>query len=103
MACRRGDVPIVKFMIEEADVKLTVKDDFGRTPLHDACWTPEPNFELMDVLLKNCSIDALLAEDVRGHTPFHYARQDHWPKWVDFFRERNDLLSQRLETFQVVG
>jgi Ankyrin repeats (3 copies) len=43
MACRRGDVDVVRFMIQEANVRLDIQDDYGRTPLHDCCWTTEPN------------------------------------------------------------
>lgn len=103
MACRRGDVAVVKFLVEDANVSVAARDDFGRTPLHDACWTPEPNFPLMDVLIRNCPMDVLLAEDVRGHTPFHYARRDHWSQWLEYFRERTEMLNRRLEAYNVIG
>ena len=51
MVCRRGDLNILKFMIEEAKVSFAIKDDFGRNPFHDACWTPKPNLEMMDMLI----------------------------------------------------
>jgi len=92
MACRRGDVGVLAFLVEEANVPLEVRDDFGRTPLHDACWTPEPNFEAMDLLLKFAPPHLLLAEDVRGHTPFDYARKEHWDAWAQYLRERSHLL-----------
>lgn len=93
MACRRGDVNVVKFLLLEGRVDLSVRDDFGRTPVHDACWTSEPNFAVMDVLLEHAPTDLLLAEDVRGHTPFHYARKEHWDSWVSYFNEREAKIS----------
>jgi hypothetical protein len=43
MACRRGNAEVVQFLIREAEVRLDIIDDYGRTPLHDACWTALPN------------------------------------------------------------
>lgn len=97
MARRRGDVDVVHFLIHEANVSLDILDDFGRTPLHDACWTSHlPNIQVMDELLRVCPPDMLLAEDIRGHTPFHYARKEHWEQWEDFLRTQSLLLLNRL-------
>lgn len=96
MACRRGNVAVVDFLVNTARVSGDVKDDFGRTPLHDACWTPTPNLAVMDVLLKAVSPQLLLVEDVRGHTPFHYARKEHAGVWLQFLKERSDLIKRRL-------
>ena len=51
IACRRSNTKIVKFLLEEAKVSVFLRDDTGRTPLHDACWTATPNFEIVDLLL----------------------------------------------------
>lgn len=103
MACRRSDVDVVKFLVHEAHVNLEVTDDFGRSPVHDACWTTIPNFDVMDLLIRNVSPETLLAEDVRGHTAFHYARKEHWTQWVEFLAEREELMLRRLSLVQVVG
>ena len=95
MCCRRGDTDLVKFLVEEIGVRINVKDDFGRTPLHDACWTPTPNFEIVDSILKATDTNLLLAADIRGHTPFDYARKEHWEAWLKFFHERRELLLQQ--------
>ena len=92
MACRRGDVSIVRLLVNEFKVRVEVRDDYGRTPLHDACWTTTPNFEVMDVLMGAVEARLLLAEDVRGHTPFDYARREHWDKWIRFLEERKAKL-----------
>uniref|UniRef100_A0A7S2IC66 Uncharacterized protein n=1 Tax=Helicotheca tamesis TaxID=374047 RepID=A0A7S2IC66_9STRA len=91
MACRRGLTDVVAFLISDAGVSIRVRDDYGRTPLHDACWTCEPNLELMDLLIKECP-DLLLIEDKRGHNPFDYVRKEHWGIWNRFLEQRMDLL-----------
>jgi ankyrin repeat protein len=97
MACRRGSLGVVNFLIDEAQVQVDVLDDFGRTALHDACWTTVPNFGVVDALMKQMLPDTLLSEDVRGHTPFHYARKEHWDDWVTFLQERDIFLLRRLD------
>ena len=103
MACRRGDVNVVRFLLSEGRVNILVRDDFGRTPLHDACWTAEPHFGVMDVLLEHAPMSLLLAEDVRGHTPFHYARREHWESWVSYLKEREPKFTALLNVHQVIG
>jgi len=89
-------VKVVKLLVLEFHVRVDVRDDYGRTPLHDACWTTTPNFELMDVLVEAVDPRLLLAEDVRGHTPFDYARREHWNEWLQFLKDRKERL-QRTE------
>lgn len=101
MACRKGDVDMVKFLINEAQVQVNVHDDFGRTPFHDALWTQTPNFAIMDVLLESISPLLLLMHDVRCHTPFHYARREHWNEWVVFLKDRSRLIGERLCAIQI--
>jgi Ankyrin repeats (3 copies) len=98
MASRRGDVNVVRFLVEEANVQVEVRDDFGRTPLHDACWTPKPNYDVMDVLLQAAPSHLLLSEDIRGHTPFHYSRKEHWSAWVKFLSQRSESIMRKLQT-----
>lgn len=88
LACRRGLVDVVTFMIEEANVSIRCIDDVGRNPLHDACWNREPVWDIMDMLVKKDPILLFLA-DRRGFTPFQYARKEHWHLWRQFlFRRR---------------
>mmetsp|Transcript_14221 Transcript_14221/g.21689 ORF Transcript_14221/g.21689 Transcript_14221/m.21689 type:complete len:250 (-) Transcript_14221:27-776(-) len=103
MACRRGDPRIVKYLVEDAKVKIDVTDDYGRTMLHDAAWTSTPNFEVMEILLKAIEPGMLLAKDVRGHTPFDYARKEHWSAWVSFFMEHKDELMGHNQDAKVVS
>jgi hypothetical protein len=95
MACRRGDLGVITFLVEEVGVRLDVRDDYGRTALHDACWTASPNKDVMEVLMQVFPSESLLAEDVRGHTPFDYARKEHWADWIVFLQERKDLILKK--------
>jgi ankyrin repeat protein len=123
MACRRGHYETVHFLVVEAQVDVhLLRDDFGRRPHHDTCWTASLNDKVMDILLFGggatataaaappaqapqamtmtttlSPIELLLEKDVRGHTPFHYARREHWDGWVRFLEQRSDKLLNALE------
>lgn len=92
IACRRGLLDIVKFLVNEAGVTPNVRDDYGRTPLHDACWTAAPNTALFEFILKE-SPDLLFLSDQRGHSPLQYVRREHWQLWVSYLKK------QQLEDF----
>ena len=94
IACRRGAVSTVKFMLMEAKVNPRVLDDMGRTAFHDTLWSSTPNFSTLDVLLKVLPPVGLLIQDVRGHTPFHYAPRKHWGLWVEYLQAREGLFVQ---------
>ena len=94
MVCRRGFVTIAAFLIHEAGISLRVRDDCGRTPLHDACWATVPAYELVELLIAE-EPDLLLISDKRGHTPFQYARREHWHYWRKFLYDRWDLICPR--------
>ena len=90
MACRRGFVDVVRFLVDEAGVSVRVRDDYGRTVLHDACWTSEPNEELVEYLIRQCP-ELLLMSDKRGNAPFEYARREHWGRWVKFLVQKEEI------------
>lgn len=92
MACRRGSATLVSFLLNEAKVSPRVKDDFGRTPMHDACWRTNPEYEIVELLL---SLEPRLASvvDARGHTPFDYARKEHWTGWRGFLDRKKSLFT----------
>ena len=91
LACRRGRTEIVRFLIDDVKVDLNIRDDYRRTPVHDACWTTTPNYELVDMLIRKVP-EHLLMEDARGFTPFDYIRADHRGKWLRFLWERRAIL-----------
>jgi Ankyrin repeats (3 copies) len=96
MACRRGFLDVVKFFVDEAGHNLWIRDDTGRTPLHDACWTAHPIPELVKFIIDK-DPDMLLVSDKRGHTPLDYARKDHWKTWIEFLEsiDKSTLLPRR--------
>jgi len=91
MACRTGAIEIVRFLVEEAGVSFRVRDDYGRTPLHDACWTREPEIELVKMLISSCP-DLLYLKDKRGFSPLTYVRMGDWGQWCEFLEENRHLL-----------
>lgn len=99
IACRRGSPDVLSFLINEGECTLRVHDDYGRTPLHDACWQAEPNFELIEIVL-DAEPDLLLLRDKRGNTALDYVRREHWGLWVQYLalrmkkEIRRQLLSQ---------
>jgi hypothetical protein len=91
LACRRSHLKVVHFLVHEVGVPLTIADDMGRSPLHDAFWTPKPNFELIDLIVTECP-DLLYVSDKRGHLPLSYARQEHWSAWIEFLKQRSETV-----------
>mmetsp|Transcript_28858 Transcript_28858/g.61495 ORF Transcript_28858/g.61495 Transcript_28858/m.61495 type:complete len:279 (+) Transcript_28858:185-1021(+) len=91
VACRRSNFDVVSFLLLEANVSPRIKDDYGRTPLHDACWRGNPEYDIVELLL---SVEPRLAfvQDVRGHKPFQYARREHWGAWREFLDQKRDLI-----------
>lgn len=96
LACRRGRTEMVRFLVEELpgaspSQMLSIKDDCLKTPLHDACWTASPNFELVELILKHAP-EQVVMQDIRGNTPFDYVRKEDYPLWLKFLWERRPLL-----------
>lgn len=91
MACRRSNPHVVAFLLKEAGVSPRIRDDHGRTPLHDACWRGTPEYSIVKLLL---TVEPRLAfaKDVWGHTPFMYARREHWGAWNEFLDRNRDLI-----------
>ena len=82
-ACRRDDFAMLNALIIESQSSVQVTDDFGRTPLHDACWTSSPNFDSIRLLLDQDPW-LLCIKDCRGSTPLGYVRKAHWDQWIAF-------------------
>ena len=69
---------------------VQISDDYGRTPLHDACWTASPNFETVKLILGE-DRHLLYITDARGATPLSYVAKENRPKWVDFIDSIKDI------------
>jgi Ankyrin repeats (3 copies) len=91
IVCRRGWDNILEFLVEQAGVTPMVRDDVGRTPLHDAAWTGNPNFKLVKILLEQFP-QMIHVKDTRNHTPLSYIPRQQWGAWCSFLRENQDLL-----------
>ena len=94
IACRRGSLPMVQFLINEVGLKVNeIRDDYHRTPLHDAFWTTSASPDVIDFLLQQSNVvELLLLKDVRGYTPLDYARSEHRSKWLHFLWQRKHIL-----------
>ena len=94
IACRRGHLEMVKFLIGEVGISpSTIRDDYHRTPLHDAFWTSTHSPEVVDYLLEQPFVmDMLVCKDKRGFTPLDYSRGEDRTKWVKFLFERRTTL-----------
>ena len=96
IACRRSTSTIVSFLLNEVNVSPNIKDDYGRTPLHDACWRGMPEYDIVELLLKK-EPKLLWCKDVRGYLPLNYARREHWKGWNGFLDDRGrELLCMSL-------
>lgn len=102
LACRRGNVDIVKFLVEEAKVEIEAQDDLGRSVLHDICWRPSPDFDLMELIMWKVSPAFLLAEDRRGHTCFDYCRKKDWNKWIEFLQSHAESIQRRASLYSKI-
>ena len=95
MACRRGFESIVLYLIQTANVSVRITDDCGRTPLHDALWHKECQYVILDLLVRTDPV-LLLTCDKRGHSPFAYARREHWANWRQFLWDRREHMKHVL-------
>jgi len=88
MVCRRGNLALLQAMMT-AGCDLQVADDHGRTPLHDACWAPEPAWAMVETILR---VDSRLLHmmDARGNVPLDYVRREHWSQWIHFLDSLKD-------------
>lgn len=83
LACRRADLDTVRYLLENGANPLAV-DDFGRTPLHDACWRVDPRFDIIVYLLQ-CEPNLLRCQDVRGALALSYVIEENWLAYCAFF------------------
>jgi len=96
VVARRSQLPLLQFVLNHGG-SLHVRDDYHKTPLHDACWTREPNFDCIALLLQK-SPELLLTRDKRNFTPLQYIPAACYPAWNEFLAkpEIQTLLQERL-------
>lgn len=85
MAARHGKADLFNIMLAY-DVDLAQCDDYGRTPLHDACWASNPSFDIAKSLIQ-CHPDLLFLFDARGSLPLSYVTKPLWAEWNSFLNE----------------
>lgn len=88
MACRRAELDVVEFVLQNGG-DITIVDDFGRTPLHDAFWRIEPRFDIVTMILDK-NLDLLRYADKRGCIPIKYVREEHWIHWCAYFYHQRE-------------
>jgi Ankyrin repeats (3 copies) len=88
MACRKASFEVAEFILANGG-DSNIVDDYGRTPLHDACWRMEPRFDIVTLLLDS-NLELLRIVDIRGSTPLKYVREEHWVQWCAYFYHQKD-------------
>jgi Ankyrin repeats (3 copies) len=93
MVCRRGDAELLQIMLDDAGTDLHVADDYGRTPLHDACWAPSLFPDVLSLVLRHdpANVSMFFMQDARGALPLSYVRKEHWADWILFLDRDKDL------------
>jgi Ankyrin repeats (3 copies) len=91
LACRLGKYDSILVMMEVWGKHiLQISDDYGRNPLHDACWAAHVSFPIIKLLLDH-DIQLLYMKDSRGATPLSYVSRDHWAEWVCFLDDQKEI------------
>ena len=92
LACRRRNTNLLRFLLLEAEVALQVRDDWGKSPLHEFAWNGRPNengqsrtdfFAAVKLILDKAPA-LLFAKDKRGFCPLQYVPKDSWNEWNQF-------------------
>ena len=94
IACRRSTISIVSYLLNIVQINPCIKDDYGRNPLHDACWRSVPEYGIVELLLEK-EYRLMYSIDVRGHLPFQYARKEHWTDWIAWLDSKKKELILR--------
>lgn len=95
MACRRSELDVIEFILANGG-STTIIDDYGRTPLHDACWRPTPRFDVVTRLLDE-NLDLIRHVDARGSSPLEYVREEHWLDWCAYLYNQKDKYWRKIE------
>ena len=97
LACREGATTIVEYLIKEVGVPVKVRDQTGKTPLHEVCWhTHPPNFEIVSLLLCQAP-ELILARDDRHFTALDYIPLKCRNEWCLYLERKASYLRIMLE------
>lgn len=98
-ACRHGFISIIQLLVKGGATCL-MSDECGKTPLHDACWSMSPDFEMFKSILvyKRENLSLLRAKDRLNATPLDYVRPENHKKWCDFLWNQRDVFWPLYET-----
>lgn len=76
LASRIGALDLLQVMCAKG-ATVVVSDEYGRTILHDACWTIEPFFDVVCFIMER-EAGMILVTDSRGDPPLKYVKRDLW-------------------------
>ena len=101
LAARRHNLSLLRFLHESAGCSLRVRDDCGKTVLHELSWTRTPSqttayFDTIVYVLQKCP-ELLVCRDERGFTPFHYIPKESWSVWKSFLEGRAHFIRGQAE------
>jgi len=91
-----GGRSVFKFMLESSN-DLYIRDDQGKTLLHDACWSNEPRFDVVTEVLRRDPW-FFLYTDNRGHSAFSYIKEGHRQIWQRYLEKAKDYFWPEQET-----
>jgi ankyrin repeat protein len=86
--CRQGHVSLLEILLDN-DCVVQCADDFGRTPLHEACRCDRLCLSLVETLMMQ-DLHLLYMADTSGRLPLEYIKPEHWYDWMLFLEPRLD-------------
>jgi ankyrin repeat protein len=87
--CKRGYQDIFHTFME-CGASISTTDQFGRTPLHFACWSSNNSFSIVEKII-SLDVNMLRATDKVGKTPLDYVSSDKWDEWNQFLKEKEEI------------
>lgn len=93
--CRRGHWQALQILLHYG-ASLQVTDDYGRTPLHDACWRSSDlstSFKIVALILSH-DPNLIYMVDKRGTPPLEYIPKEQRQEWIKEFWSSSELLDR---------
>ncbi len=87
VAASKGELKLVKQLVEKSHVAIEVKSQSGYTPLHLATWNQHD--EVVKYLLEQGA--SINAQAINGKTPLHLAIESNCSKMVDNLLQAADI------------